>query len=116
MRNIYIRNCPCCDEKIDGKGGVQLTGVCEMNWMFIKCNKCGLKMESEKYDATKTSKDDARSIMRRLIERWNTRKPIENILEKIEDYREEAEQFGVGGMFADMFDAVKEEGDVEDGI
>lgn len=45
-----------------------------------------------------------------LKELKHLRGAMKRIVERLEEYREESEQFGVSGMFTDMMEAVKEEG------
>ena len=47
------------------------------------------------------------------IKQWNTRKPMERIVEIVEGNFEEANQFGCGGIITDMVEEIKEEGGIE---
>ena len=82
MQDKKILDCPCCDSEI--KGGVQLTGYMMMNKQYIKCDNCGLTIES-KYNIDNLSQTHLKAISEDLIRRWNTRKPIERIAESIFD-------------------------------
>lgn len=78
-----LAKCPLCGEEI--KGGVRLTGYIMMNRQYIKCDACGLKMESS-YDIDGLSQTHLKAITEDLIRRWNTRKPMERIVERLEEY------------------------------
>lgn len=82
MRNKKIFSCPCCDSEI--KSGVQLTGYMMMNKQYIKCDSCGLTIES-RYDIDNLSQTQLIAITEDLIRRWNTRKPMERIAKSIFD-------------------------------
>ena len=77
-----IKNCPCCGSKI--KGGVRLTGYMMMNRQYIQCDCCGLKMET-KYNIDGLSQSHLKAIAEELIGRWNTRKPMQEIVERLEE-------------------------------
>lgn len=80
MCNTKILNCPCCDSEI--KGGVRLTGYYNSNTKYIKCDCCGLKMES-KYIIDGLSQTALKKITMDLIRRWNTRKPVDAMVERL---------------------------------
>lgn len=67
------------------------------NYYFVQCEECGVST------LTFITKEEA-------IKAWNTRKPMQNIAERLEEYENEAKQLGVSGMLVDMIKVVKEEG------
>ena len=82
MNNIKILPCPCCNSEI--KGGVRLTGYCNSNTQYIQCDCCGLKIEI-KYIIDDISQSELKNITKELIEKWNTRKSIDNIIERLKE-------------------------------
>ena len=78
---IELKRCPFCGGEI--KGGVRLTGYMMMNRQYIKCDACGLKMESS-CDIDGLSQTHVKAIAEDLIRRWNTRKPMERIVDRLE--------------------------------
>lgn len=102
MSEIKLLPCPFCggeaeySEHHEDNGGVEVY-YREYHYYMVCCDKCHL---------TFTSTLDKEDVVRR----WNTRKSMKRIVERLEEYREESEQFGVSGMFTDMMEAVKEEG------
>lgn len=92
MQNDKILPCPCCASEI--KGGVQLTGFGYVNKQFIECDACGLKME-RKYLIDNMSQSHLKAITRELITRWNTRKPMERIVEQLSAKIEKADKMTI---------------------
>lgn len=69
------KKCPCCDSE-DISVGSKCVSIGED--IYIKCNSCGLKMQLCKEYGWKE-----------LLKRWNTRKPMQNIVERLEHFNEE---------------------------
>ena len=65
------KNCPCCDSE-DISVGSKCVSIGED--IYIRCNTCGLKMQLCKEYGWKE-----------LLKRWNTRKPMQNIVERLEE-------------------------------
>lgn len=65
------KKCPCCDSE-DISVGSKCVSIGED--IYIRCNTCGLKMQLCKEYGWKE-----------LLKRWNTRKPMQNIIERLED-------------------------------
>lgn len=66
-----IKKCPCCNSEDITEGSVILSIGEDI---YIKCRTCGLKMQiCSEYG------------WKELKKRWNTRKPIEKILKRLED-------------------------------
>ena len=95
-----LKSCPCCGEEI--QGGVRLTGYMMMNRKYIKCDACGLKMESS-YDIDGLSQTHLKAITEDFIRRWNTRKPMERIVERLEEYRDD--------FMNDVYEELREDAD-----
>lgn len=118
-----LKSCPCCGEEI--QGGVRLTGYMMMNRKYIKCDACGLKMESS-YDIDGLSQTHLKAITEDLIRRWNTRKPMQNIVERLERFNEESFYrangrangktlaYGYSQGIYKAIETVKEEGDLNE--
>ena len=107
-----LKRCPCCGEEI--KGGVRLTGYMTMNRKYIKCDACGLKMESSYY-IDGLSQTHLKAITEDLIRRWNTRKPMQNIMERLEKELEMTEwiEFEERITYRRAIQIVKEEGEID---
>ena len=65
------KKCPCCDSENIEVGSVVVSFGEDI---FIKCNSCGIKLQICKEYG-----------YRELLKRWNTRKPIERIVERLEE-------------------------------
>ena len=65
------KKCPCCDSE-DISVGSKYVSIGED--IYIRCNTCGLKMQLCKEYGWKE-----------LLKRWNTRKPMQNIVERLEE-------------------------------
>ena len=65
---------------------------------FVTCTKCGIETR--------------RNYLRKdlAIKDWNTRKPMERIVEQLEEYEEEARQFGASGLLTDTIEVVRNGG------
>ena len=95
-----LKRCPFCGEKmiLSHRFAEHPNGY--LKWMrFHPDNKCILSAFS--IDLRETER----------VKEWNTRKPMENIMERLEEFGDEAKQFGVSGMLSDMLEIVKEEGE-----
>ena len=88
MSETKLKPCPFCGGEI--KGGVRLTGYMKMNIQYIQCDTCGAKMES-KYSTDNLSQTNLKVIMEELINNWNTRKPMDNIVAELEKALENLE-------------------------
>ena len=64
-----LKQCPLCDGEAELKQGFYVIDN------YVECLKCGTRTA---YYQTKA----------RAIKRWNTRKPMDRIVEEIKDYRE----------------------------
>lgn len=64
------KKCPCCDSEDTSVGSVV---VLDREELYIKCNSCGLKLQIRKEYG-----------YGELLKRWNTRKPMERIVERLE--------------------------------
>lgn len=85
-----------------------------MNRQYIKCDACGLTMET-KYAIEGMTQEQLKAITKELITRWNTRKPMERIVEQLEGVS--FERYGNEGMggekvvnFDDLVDVVRNGG------
>ena len=70
------KNCPCCDSENIEVGSVVVSFGEDI---FIKCNSCNLKMQLCKEHGWEE-----------LLKRWNTRIPMQNIVERLEEKYEES--------------------------
>ena len=108
-----IKNCPCCGSEI--KGGVRLTGYMTMNKQYIQCDACGLRMENNYY-IDDMSETHLKLITEDLINRWNTRKPMEAIVKRLKGEIElVVTQFPLQGSYIKKtraIEIVKEEGGI----
>ena len=65
------KKCPCCDSENIEVGSVAVSFGEDI---FIKCNSCGIKLQiCKEYGWGE------------LLKRWNTRKPMDRIVERLED-------------------------------
>ena len=69
------KKCPCCDSD-DISVGSKCVSIGED--IYIRCNSCGLKMQLCKEYGWKE-----------LLKRWNTRKPMQNIVERLREKAKE---------------------------
>lgn len=78
MKDIKLKNCPCC--------GSGLVGYMKTNKRstrgYVYCMECGLRTET-KYD----DRNDKKRWKQKAAESWNTRKPMDRIIDKLEDGR-----------------------------
>ena len=65
------KKCPCCNSEDISVGSVVVLDIEEL---YIKCNSCGLKFQIRKEYGWEE-----------LLKRWNTRKPMERIVERLEE-------------------------------
>lgn len=68
------KKCPCCDSENIEVGSVVVSFGEDI---FIKCNSCGIKLQICKEYG-----------YRELLKRWNTRKPMDRIVERLEEEQE----------------------------
>ena len=85
MNNIKLKPCPLCG----GSVSIALMGN-QLKWFSItrgtgedKCT-CRLFMQSDLLPMDPTTEDEER-IKKQLADSWNTRKPMERILEQLEE-------------------------------
>lgn len=71
MEEIKLKRCPCCDSDNLVEGNV-ITSLGED--LFIRCINCNLILQL----CIEHGRDE-------LIQRWNTRTPMENIIKKLEE-------------------------------
>ena len=97
MSEVKLKPCPFCS-------GKPKMATCDWGYSvkeyWYYCSSCGC--ETQKYH----SKEDA-------AEQWNTRKPIDNIVERLEEFYDENEFEINSGFIETCIDIVK--GGVEDG-
>ena len=101
MTEKKILNCPLC-----GGGAFIYYSGSQFQFGEVVCKECGCRSGRKKVDET--------------IELWNTRKPMERIVERLEERQEEAcklyaiafnaEDRGSYDAYSDAIDIVKEEG------
>lgn len=72
------KKCPCCDSKCVSCGSFIDRNKEEI---YIRCNSCGLKIQLAKEYGWEE-----------LLKRWNTRKPLQNIVERLEEELRLAEE------------------------
>ena len=86
--------CPICNKEV----GISICGDEERRWWFVTRGKnkernknceCRLFMESKAFDIEDNGEEEKKD----LIKQWNTRKPMERIVEQLESlYKYNAEQ------------------------
>lgn len=106
MSEIKLLPCPFCggEAKLESNGQYAVVGCMNSNCQGYAC--------CYKYDSKKEA-----------IEHWNTRKPMERIIERIENARQkyqrlvkeqgEKEDEAINILFRGMMNIVKEEGGIE---
>ena len=102
------KSCPCCGSTDVSVGSV-IVSLGED--IYIKCNFCNLKMQLCKEYGWKE-----------LLKRWNTRKPIDNIVERLEEepYINKGGELFLNGNNEDciplrrVYEIIKEEGEIDD--
>ena len=120
MSETKLLPCPICDKEVS----VALMGVEQIQWWGItrgngkdRC-ECRLFFESSSFNLDDTQ-EEKEAKKQRMIERWNTRKPMEKIVERLEEHEEkhfhqdfEADRFEFGAYVATYtaIEIVKEEG------
>ena len=97
MSEIKLLKCPFCGGDNVGVWHNRPVSPLIADSYEVRCYNCNFGLRPERL------KDKA-------IKAWNTRKPMQNIVERLEEYEDEAKQLGVSGMLADMLEVVKEEG------
>ena len=125
MSEIKLLPCPICNGEVKialfGCGGEEWYSITRFDDEENSC-QCRLFMESEKFFA-----EDDESVKEKhkqdLIKRWNTRKPMERIVERVEEVRRkyqrlqkeqgEKEDEAINILFRGMMNIVKEVGGIE---
>ena len=93
------KNCPCCDSEDISVGSVVVSFGEDI---FIKCNSCGIKLQICKEYG-----------YRELLKRWNTRKPMDRIVERLEEEKSDwNDDYNVP--IKKAIEIVKEEGGMND--
>ena len=120
MSEIKLLPCPICNGEVKialfGCGGEEWYSITRFDDEEGSC-QCRLFMESEKFFA----EDDESAKEKHkqdLINRWNTRKPMERIIERLEvkkrrDGTESDREWGKYIGYVDSIKIVKEEGGIE---
>jgi hypothetical protein len=116
MSETKLLPCPICGGNVD----VALMGS-DIEWWSItrgkgkdRC-KCRLFMESSCFSSDE-SQEYKEAAKQRMIECWNTRKPMERIVERLEqvakDYADSSDEYGQGKYFSysNAAEIVKKEG------
>lgn len=81
MSEIKLKNCPFCG------GEAEIISSCFVGWdKQIICKKCGA---STRYLCGVTPSQATKNA----IKKWNTRKPMERIIEKLELYADDHRNF-----------------------
>lgn len=82
---IKLKSCPCCKGNASiHKRHDYLTG---WNWIKIQCDDCLLQSEEINIDIEFGHPEDieyVNNMINELVKRWNTRKPMERVVEKME--------------------------------
>lgn len=72
MSEIKLKRCPFCGGEADLFSWAQIP----LNYQYgIECRECHTLFQINQYDTT----------MQETIEKWNTRKPMQDIVERLED-------------------------------
>lgn len=109
-----LKPCPLCKARVTVpslqiEGDISGTTITRTK---IKCPGCGLELFHEQISVY--GRDKITVLDMSAVERWNTRKPIDDMVEQLEEFMEEAEQLGVVGMVTDMIEIARNGGqDVE---
>ena len=84
MSEIKLLPCPFCGEKqLIHRSQMRFTDSTEENmihedgtkkWTYIECGRCGCSTKAYCYEYQSTNK-------------WNTRKPMDKVVEQLEDYQ-----------------------------
>lgn len=72
--------CPFCDSEKISMGAYSISPDC-----YIRCESCGCVIEKEVPWNGMNQEEHDRECAKFLIEAWNTRKPMERIVERLED-------------------------------
>ena len=82
MSEIKLKRCPFCgvEARIDSNRECYGHGDYREE-MFVECVNCGASSER----TWKSKKEDA---INKTIEQWNTRKPMEDIVDRLEEFKE----------------------------
>lgn len=90
MSDEKLLSCPICDKSVT----VALGGIRGTYHYFITRGhspngcRCRLFLESEQFSKD-ASEEDKEKIKNDLIKQWNTRKPVDKMLERLEEYKEQ---------------------------
>lgn len=101
MSEIKLLPCPFCGGEAEFHRSLSVIG----DIVTVRCKACQAKTAGILFDAGKHQSDEEYD---EAAEAWNNRKPVEDVLERLEEFREEAEQRNVAGMFSDMLEVIKE--------
>ena len=98
-----LKPCPFCGCH-DRRVGVRKMGTKGYKIICGKCGSAGPYVKIEDFANKMDAQEEAK-------EAWNRRVPIaydpDKVVERLEEYREEMEQFGCSGMLSDMIEVVK---------
>lgn len=94
MSDTKLLTCPICDKEVSvALGGDRKTYFFFMTRGIGKNGcKCRLFFESEPFDKD-TSEEEKEKIKKDLIKQWNTRKPMDRIVEKLESLEYFADKY-----------------------
>lgn len=92
MSETKLLPCPICDKEVSvalmGGEQIQCWGITRGNGKD-RC-ECRLFFESSSFSPD-DPQEEKEAKKQRMIERWNTRKPIERIVERLEEVMDEAQ-------------------------
>ena len=80
MSKIKLLPCPLCGEDAIIEHDYDYASH---PWYYIECDKCGCKTE---YHVDESGKEQA-------IKEWNTRKPMERIMERLKEEKEKCKEY-----------------------
>ncbi len=100
MREVKLRNCPCCG----GKANLRIYEDFTIDFhsvykYYVQCNECEMQSSMT-------------ANMDKAINEWNARKPMDDIVERLEEFYDENEFEINSGFIETCIDIVK--GGVED--
>ena len=103
MSNMKIMNCPCCSSSAHLE-----TMKVRKGWEAnICCNDCGLNIHTITFDTEEEAINNA-------VEKWNKRKPMERIVDRLEGLRAKPTETVYDTILVgSVIEIVKEEGGVE---
>ena len=90
MSEIKLLPCPFCggEASLTKKNRIIVEGKTERE-CHVHCNKCNARAERVLYKSCSTT-EMAHELARKL---WNTRKPMERILTRLEEYNQSEDDF-----------------------